>query len=141
MGLYLAARGAPARGRLVLVCLPRQVAAFARARGYVPRAGTCPGGVVPIGKRVVAIAGDTVTVAPSGLRVNGVLVPNSQALAADRKGRPLPQLAAGRYIVRRGTLWLLSSYSPFSFDSRYFGAVESADVRANIRRLWTVESR
>jgi conjugative transfer signal peptidase TraF len=140
VGLYVAARGAPARGLLVLVCLPPEVAAFARARGYVPRGGACPGGVVPVGKRVVAIAGDTVAVTSSGLLVNGAAVPNSKALAADRKGRPLPQLPTGRYVVRPGTVWIVSSYSPFSFDSRYFGAVESADVHASIRRLWTVGS-
>jgi len=72
--------------------------------------------------------------------VNGAPVPNSQALAMDRKGRPLPQLATGRYVVRLRTVWILSPYSRFSFDSRYFGAVETAQVRARIRRLWTAGS-
>ena len=137
VGLYLAARGAPARGALVLVCLPRQVAAFAIARGYVPRGGACPGSVVPIGKRVLAIAGDTVAVTPTGLKVNGVPVPNSRALAADRKGRPLSGLAVGRYHVDRDELWVLSSYSRLSFDSRYFGAVRLSDVRSRLLPLWT----
>ena len=140
VGLYVAAGAAPVRGGLVLVCLPPEIAAFARARGYVPRGGACPGGVVPIGKPVLAIAGDTVFVTPTGLLVNGAPVPNSQALAMDRKGRPLPQLPTGRYVVRPGAVWILSSYSPFSFDSRYFGAVETAQVRARIRRLWTAGS-
>ncbi len=140
VGLYLAAGAASARGALVLVCLPPEVAAFARARGYVPRGGACPGGVVPIGKPVLASAHDTVTVTPTGLLVNGAPIPNSQALAVDRKGRRLPRLGAGRYVVRPGTVWVLSSYSRFSFDSRYFGAVEAAQVRANIRRLWTAGS-
>jgi len=136
----LAAGAGSARGALVLVCLPPEVAAFARARGYVPRGGACPGGVVPIGKPVLAIAGDTVTVTRTGLMMNGTPVPNSQALATDRKGRPLPQLPMGRYVVRSGTVWILSSYSRFSFDSRYFGALETAQVRARIRRLWTARS-
>src|SRR5712691_3856800 len=98
VGLYVAAGAAPVRGALVLVCLPPEVAAFARARGYVPHGGACPGGVVPIGKPVLAIAGDTVTVTRTGLLVNGTPVRSSQALTADRKGRPLPRLAAGRYL-------------------------------------------
>src|SRR2546425_7700372 len=122
VGLYRAAGAASARGALVLVCLPPEGAAFARARGYVPRGGACPGGVVPLGKPVLASVGDTVTVTPTGLLVNEAPVPNSQARAMDRKGRPLPQLPTGRYVVRPGTVWILSSYSPFSFDSRYFGA-------------------
>src|SRR6266566_6598770 len=137
VGLYVAARGAPARGALVLVCLPPQIATFASVRGYVPRGGACPGGVVPIGKRVLAIAGDTVTVTLTGLTVNGVPVPNSQALAADRKGRLLRGLAEGRYHVGRDELWVLSSYSRVSFDSRYFGAVRLSDVRGRLMPLWT----
>jgi conjugative transfer signal peptidase TraF len=138
VGLYLAAGAAPARGALVLVCLPPNVAAFARARGYVPLGGACPSGVVPVGKPVLAIAGDTVTVTRTGLLMNGTPVTNSQALATDRKRRPLPQLATGRYVVRSGTVWILSSYSRFSFDSRYFGAVGTGQVRNRVRRLWTV---
>jgi conjugative transfer signal peptidase TraF len=137
VGLYVASRAAPVRGALVLACLPASVAAFAKERGYVPRGGACPGGVVPVGKPVLAIPGDTVTVTPTGLLVNGAPVSNSRPLAADRKGRPLPQLALGRYDVGPGELWVVSSYSRLSFDSRYFGAVEAAQVRVSVRRLWT----
>src|SRR2546422_11670272 len=62
VGLYVASGATSGRGALVLACLPPGVAAFARARGYVPRGGACLGGVVPIGKSVLAMAGDTVTV-------------------------------------------------------------------------------
>ena len=140
IGLYRVARATPVREAIVLACLPPAVAAFARARGYVPSGGQCPGGVLPVGKPILAIAGDTVTVTPTGLLVNGTPVPNSRPLAADRQGRPLPRLAAGQYVVRPGTLWVVSSYSRFSFDSRYFGAVEMGRVRANVRRLWTASS-
>jgi conjugative transfer signal peptidase TraF len=88
----------------------------------------------------LAIGGDTVTVTPTGLVVNGAPVPNSQALATDREGRPLPQLPTGRYVVRPGTAWIVSSYSRFSFDSRYFGALQVDQVRARLRRLWTAGS-
>src|SRR5437016_8368195 len=57
-GLYLASGAAAARGALILVCLPPRVARFAKERGYVPRGGTCPGGIVPVGKPVLAMAGD-----------------------------------------------------------------------------------
>ncbi len=138
VGVYLASGAAPSRDAIVLTCLPPNVAAF--ARGYVPRRGGCPGRVLPVGKPIVAIAGDTVTVTPSGLFVNGRPVPNSQPLAADRQGRPLPRLAIGRYVVRPGALWIVSSYSRFSFDSRYFGGIEVRQVRARVRRLWTAGS-
>lgn len=137
VGLYLASGAAPVRGSIVLACLPPAVADFARERGYVPRGDACPGGVVPVGKSILAIAGDTVAVTPTGLLVNGAPVPNSQALEADRKGRPLPRVAVGTYVVAPGELWVLSRYSRFSFDSRYFGAVQAGQVRAGLRRLWT----
>ena len=140
VGLYLVSVAAPIRGGIVLTCLSPEVAAFATERGYVRRGGRCPGRVLPVGKPIVAVAGDTVTVTPTGLLVNGRPVPNSQPLAADRQGRPLPRLAAGWYVVRPGALWVVSSYSRFSFDSRYFGAVETRQVRASVRRLWTAGS-
>jgi conjugative transfer signal peptidase TraF len=136
-GLYRAAPGALVRGSLVLVCLSPQVAAFARARGYVPRGGACPGGVLPVGKPVLALPGDTVTVTATGLRVNGVPVPNSFVLATDHRGRALPRLAPGPYLVRPGTLWVVSTYARASFDSRYFGPVALAGVRSYLRPVWT----
>ena len=140
VGLYVTSPSLPVRRALVLVCLPAKVAGFARARGYVPRGEECPNGVAPIGKPVAAIAGDTVTVTPTGILVDGTAVPNTRALASDRKGRRLPQLATGRYVVEPGTVWIVSSYSRFSFDSRYFGAIEARQVRANLQPLWTAAS-
>src|SRR5712664_994711 len=104
VGLYVTSASMPARGALVLACLPAKVAAFAHARGYVPRGGECPNGVAPIGKPVAAIAGDTIAVTPAGLFVNGVAVPNSRALATDRKGRPLSQVRVARCVVESGTI-------------------------------------
>jgi conjugative transfer signal peptidase TraF len=141
VGLYLASRTTLVRGVIVLTCLPPDVAAFAKARGYVPAGGGCPGGVVPVGKPILAIQGDTITVTLRGLLVNRVLVPNSQPLELDRKGRPLPRLSVGTYVVAPGELWVLSPHSRFSFDSRYFGAVQAAQVRASLRNLWTVGSQ
>src|SRR2546427_738112 len=117
-----------------------RVAAFASGGGYGPRGEECPKGVAPIGKPVAAIAGDTVAVTPAGLFVNGVAVPNSGALATDRKGRPLARVRVARWVVESGTIWIVSSYSRFSFDSRYFGPIEVRQVRANLQRLWTAGS-
>jgi conjugative transfer signal peptidase TraF len=140
-GLYVTSASLPVRGALVLTCLPGAVAAFARARGYVPRGEECPNGVAPIGKPVAAIAGDTVAVTPAGLVVNGVAVPNSRALATDRQGRPLARVRVARYVVESGTIWIVSSYSRFSFDSRYFGPIEVRQVRATLQPLWTAWSQ
>ena len=140
VGLYVISPSLPVRGALVLACLPAKVAVFAKARGYVPPGVQCPRGVSAVGKPVVAIAGDTVTVTPTGILVNGAAVLNTRALASDRKGRRLPQLANGRYVAEPGTVWIVSSYSRFSFDSRYFGPIEVRQIRAALRPLWTARS-
>ena len=141
VGLYLEVRGVPVRGSIVLACLPLSVAAFARARGYIPRGDRCPGGTAPIGKMVLAVVGDTVVVSGTGLEVNGRLTPNSRPRRVDSGGRPLPSVLQGRHIVRVGEVWLVSSYSPLSFDSRYFGAIAARSVLSVVRPLWTLRGR
>ena len=138
VGFYVVAHGAPEHGSLVLVCLPNATAKWARDRGYVPRGAACPEQAMPVGKPVFALPGDTVAVAEAGLLLNGRLAANTRALGSDHRGRPLPGLPTGRYVVRPGELWVVSKYSPFSFDSRYFGAVPIANIRTRIRLLWAV---
>lgn len=131
-GIYLETSGPIAKGATVIACLPSDASAFAAARGFVPR-GRCPGGRSPIGKTVAATAGDSVDVAATGIRVNGRLVANSGALDNDSRGRPLPRLAPGAYVVPPHHVWLLSSYSPRSFDSRYFGAIHDSLLLTPVR--------
>lgn len=140
MGLYRIAGRMPSRGATVLVCLPPSLAIFASERGYVPRGGACAHGTVPIGKVVLGVPGDTVTVLPAGLLLNGVPVPNSRALSHDHRGKSLPKLRYGPRVIGSGTLWLYSPYSPWSFDSRYFGPVAARHVVAVVRPLWTARS-
>ena len=124
------------RGDVVLVCLTDSIAQFAHERGYVPRGGPCNAELAPIGKFVMAVPGDTVSVTPKGLFVNGVLLPHSRSMERDRRGRWLPRLAPGPHRVDPRTLWIIGS-SDRSFDSRYIGAVASTSVLAQVQPLWT----
>lgn len=131
IGLYVA-RGReqfaiPGRNALVLVCLPRELAAFGRARGYLPRGG-CADGSAPVGKPVFAIPGDTVAVTPLGISRDNAIAPNTRALRRDHNGQPLTRVPDGRYPVPAGLLWLVSSYSDRSWDSRYYGPVPISAV-------------
>jgi conjugative transfer signal peptidase TraF len=136
IGLYRVVSPSLARGSLVLACLPRSVARLARQRGYVHR-GSCPGGDTPIGKRVLAVAGDTVAVSVRGLTVNGRYVPGSVPLTHDARGRALLSATPARSIVLGGTVWLFSNHSPRSYDSRYFGAVSVRSVVGGLRVVAT----
>jgi conjugative transfer signal peptidase TraF len=75
-----------------------------------------------LGKRVAAVAGDTVETDAEGVRINGFLIPGSPPLATDSHGRKLPR-PDGWIVVRPGELFLLATDNRRSFDSRYFGPV------------------
>jgi conjugative transfer signal peptidase TraF len=134
LGVYRLETGPVARGSTVLACLPRATAAFARARGYLPR-GVCDDGSAPVGKTVAAVGGDTIGIRPDGITVNGLAIPNSRALVRDSHGRGLPSYPVGEYLVGPTEIWLISSFSAGGFDSRYFGPVSRGRVLARIRRM------
>jgi conjugative transfer signal peptidase TraF len=135
-GVYRVADGPIERGATVIVCLPSALATLARSRDYIS-AGSCPDGNAPIGKTVAAIAGDIVEVS-SGLSVNGRKLSNTRPLARDHRGRRLQQFADGRYLVAAGQVWLVSTYSARSFDSRYFGPVPLGSVVSRVRPVMTL---
>ncbi|AWK88593.1 conjugative transfer signal peptidase TraF [Azospirillum thermophilum] len=129
------AAGTVAPGVVVELCPPDSAPfRLARERGYVP-AGSCPGGYQPLFKPIAAQAGDEVELTAEGVWVNGVLLANSRPLAADGAGRPMPVLPRGRYRVEAGTVWVVSSHHPASFDSRYFGALPLESIQGTARPI------
>jgi conjugative transfer signal peptidase TraF len=135
-GLYWITATPIERGSLVLACPPPSEAiAEARRRGYLD-AGFCPGGSAPLIKRVAALGGDWVTVAPAGVEVNGSTLPNSRPLAADADGRPLPVYRTEGRTLAPGEVLLMSDFNPLSFDGRYFGPIERGQVQAVVRPVW-----
>lgn len=132
-GLYLASEFDPSqarRGDLVEAC-PTPEGAEAVA-AYLPP-GRCPGGVLPLGKRLAAVPGDVVVLDSAGLTVDGVRLDRTAPLFRHPSGAPLfPWL--GRHVLGPGEFWLLSDRVPTSIDSRYVGPV--TDVRGRLRPLW-----
>lgn len=116
------------RGVYVTACVPPSAPMMevAIAKGYLPD-GDCKGGYAPVLKRVVAVEGDTVTLTPSAVLVNGQPIPNTETLAY-RFIDPLPAIARGTYAVAPGEFWLIANENPRSFDSRYFGALQRSDI-------------
>ena len=127
-GWYVLIPARPAtKGDWVLARLPMQTAQLAATRSYLPID-------VPILKRIAAQKGDEVCSTGKGVFIDGFLV--AQSLRDDSTGRPLPHWNACR-MLKAQEVFLLSSYSPFSFDSRYFGPVERASVMGRAVPLWT----
>lgn len=129
-GFFLLLRppGQP-RPRLVLLCLPPELAELGRARGYLGL-GTCPGGAAAVVKPVVAVGGDRVSIGPEGVRVNGVLLPRSAPLARDREGRPLTVRWRGPAVLPPGSVLVVSTFTERSWDGRYWGPLPALSVRA-----------
>lgn len=125
------------KGAYASACVPptAPMMAVAIERRYLPD-GSCNGGYAPLLKRIVAVAGDTVTLTPEAVIVNGVPLPNSATLAY-RAIDPLPAIARGDYTVGQGEYWLLATDSPRSFDSRYFGPLRRADIEHGMAPLLT----
>jgi conjugative transfer signal peptidase TraF len=132
LGLYWTSDRPVRKGEYVLLC-PPQVGMMeeARSRGYLA-AGFCPGGYGYMMKRILAAAGDAVTVAADGVRVNGALLPYSAPLATDPAGRPLPRFQANRYVLGASEVLPMSDVSSTGFDGRYFGPVSRAQIRTVI---------
>jgi len=122
-----------ARGVVVIACPPPTATLeLGVARHYLAD-GDCPSRSEPLIKPIAAMPGDTVVVRPSGaIEVNGTLLNNSRSLRNDEGGLPLTDVAACTYTVAPGHVWLISTYSPLSFDSRYLGPVPISSIRGTM---------
>lgn len=109
-------------GDRVFICPPQTpVMREARARGYLSF-GTCPGGVAPLIKTVIAVPGQHVEIG-AGVTIDGHAIPFSDLAQRDGEGRPMVPYSGG--VVPAESVFL---HSPFrsSYDSRYFGPLPVA---------------
>ena len=134
-GLYVITNDANAP--LVAFCPTGEAATEAIARGYRPRGLQCPDKYAALLKPVAARAGDTVEVGQNGISVNGRLLPNTASFKTDVKKRPMHVWPNGTYIVQPGTVWVLSTYNKYSYDSRYYGPIQLSTVITHAKPFWT----
>ncbi len=134
IGLYRTTSDPSAR--LIEFCPAEPFGSLSANRAYRGK-GNCPDSAEPLMKPIVAVAGDTVELAATGVTANGKLLPNSAPLPFDTKHRLLQHWPFGKYRVSAGTVWVISSYNIRSFDSRYFGPVELSSVRSRLTPLLT----
>jgi conjugative transfer signal peptidase TraF len=138
-GFYIVSRMPSAN--LVEFCPEGKAAIISLERGYRTPGGTCADGGSPLMKPIAAVAGEHVEVTTNGIRVNGTLIPNSAAHFKDHRGRPLNPWPNGEYIVPTGSLWVVSDFNGWSFDSRYFGPIPCSLVQHRLRPLWTFPTK
>jgi conjugative transfer signal peptidase TraF len=129
IGLYKITHTTELAGHYVLLCPPdTSVFQEARKRGYI-HAGFCPGNLGYLMKKVVAMAGDSVSSTPEGITVNNILLPFSKAKAFDGNRNPLPEWRVQNYHLQDGELLLMTDQSEKSFDARYFGLIKKTQIR------------
>jgi len=127
-GFYWRMAPHPARGQAVEVCLPHAIAQFGIERGYIGHSWRCPDGSEAVGKMIAGMPGDTVTVDPAAV------------LKVDSGGRPLQHFPFGPYRLKAGEIWLYGS-ARNSWDSKYYGSVQMANVIADLSPIWTWGAR
>lgn len=136
LGLYWTVEAPVRTGALVMFCPPKNpVFDEAKARGYIG-AGFCAGGYREMMKKVAASRGDHVSISSQGVFVNGKQVPNSRPLNYDPAGRPMPRYETD-CTLKDNQVLLMSDYNPLSFDSRYFGPINRAQLRSVVRPVFT----
>ncbi len=113
-------------GRYVLVRLPPTVQQLAAQRGYLPMG-------VPLVKNVGASVGDEVCERGGIVQINGVAV--AVAFPRDGAGRELVAWSGCRRLGD-GEVFLVSTTSGASFDSRYYGPMERDAVIGEAIPLW-----
>jgi type IV secretory pathway protease TraF len=125
-GVYLtrSPHGPYGRGEIVAFCPPPQIGSVLMERNLAAP-GLCPGGSVPIAKRVEAI-GPIACATPAGLALDGRLFP----WPALSKSLPLPRYR-GCGPTAHNCAFLFGD-TPDSIDSRVFGCIPT---RAFLFRL------
>lgn len=119
---------------LVLLCLSPHWGNWAKQRQYIGQ-GRCPRDTAPLGKWIVARAGDSVHFSERGIYVNSKLLPNSQPAKFDGQGRAMPQL---NYSTRlKAHQIVVCNPEASSFDSRYYGLLEESQLKARLIPILT----
>ena len=119
---------ADCKNKLVLVCPDSANPAVIKAtqRNILPIGSGCRSwGFAPLMKELVGIPGDLITVTNHGVAINNRRLRNSKI-----KFEIFQLLIPTDYsrILQKNEYWVMSDYSPNSFDSRYIGPVTKDQI-------------
>ena len=126
VGLYLVTQASPHIGDLAVLRLPPVIAAFAARRGYLLTSAY-------LLKPIAAVTGDLVCRFGERILVRGVLA--GIAEDADSDGNAMPTWQGCR-VLQMGEVFVLADH-PASFDSRYFGPLDTALIAGRAVLLWS----
>lgn len=136
-GLYRVIHAPLRRGTIVLVCLSDSIGRWGLQRGYLST-GSCPGDVMPLGKCIRGIGGDTVIKTARAVAINGRVLDSSRTVMRDRQGRSVPAFPDTMLVLHRDDVWL-AGVAARSWDSRYFGPIHRQQIRAVLTPVMTID--
>ena len=114
------------RGQIVIFNIPKSVSSLVEKRRWAPESLT-----YLLMKPVAAKAGDQILISQKGLFINGSYV--GAVKRFDSAGRPLPAIF-GEFVLRQNELFAASRHEN-SFDSRYFGPIQTSAVKGVVEPL------
>jgi conjugative transfer signal peptidase TraF len=134
LGLYIKASGNIKPGDIVAFCLAEPYKILGLTKTYIQQGSKC-GGTDPLIKQVIAIPGDNVVLADNYIEVNSYkqFYPT---LHQDSAGRSLAAYPRGTYSNTQG-YWMIGTHAKNSWDSRYFGPIENAQILYKLKPLLT----
>lgn len=122
------------KGDLVQVCPPATTAFYINNHNFIEKGKNCSTGTIPLIKKIVAMAGDTVEVNSTGVFVNNIKLQKSRVIYTDANGKQMKP-CWGKYQLKTGKIWIMSDYNDRSFDSRYFCEVPTENVIGRAKLL------
>lgn len=133
-GFYIRATGSIEHGDIISFCLAKPSQTFGLQRGYLMSGQICHGSV-PLLKEVIAVPGDDVALSMTSIIVNGKVYSAVTDLV-DSQNRKLFIFPRGTYLHTSG-YWLFGNNSVKSWDSRYWGPVQSFQIISKMKPLLT----
>lgn len=120
------------RGDWVTFCLPKELVKATKNEIQLPR-GICPSGTQALVKEIIAIPNDHITV-------------NKWVIVVNQKAYLAPQMLMDDYQQCTDKVingyWVYGVNNPiFSWDSRYFGAVEKSAIQSIVRPILVWSNR
>lgn len=136
IGLYKISNSSSFKNKYIIFC-PDNRDEFSQAvdRGYIDN-GFCQSGFGYMMKKVVAIAGDVISVTDKGVIVNNKLQPYSTPLKKDGANRALNQWRINDYQLKNNELLTMTDQDRWSFDGRYYGLVKANQIKGVITPIW-----
>lgn len=136
LGVYITLNSEPKVGDYVIICPPKtSVFKEAKKRGYL-EAGFCPGELSYMMKKILAAKKDQVEISIKGVLINGRFLPGSEPFLKDGSNRPMPIPNINVSLAENDVL-LMGDRSSKSFDARYFGIVNKAQIKNVIKPVFT----